>query len=126
MIVTCVECGKIEDLSRWYGMKRAEVKKLCFTCNFWDERLEHISDLNVAVVDGHWYAYGAENESFKGFAGRKFVIRFNSGRVVTTTNLWHGGEIAENFRNRMPDNAVFETGQRWAKCADGTAAMSES
>jgi hypothetical protein len=54
--------------------------------------------------------YTIENEDtehYRGFAGRRFVIRFHDGRIVETTNLWSNGIIPEHFRDRLLDNACW-------------------
>ena len=44
---------------------------------------------------------------FLGFGGGRFDIQFHDGRKITTHNLWYRGEIPEELRAEMPDNAEF-------------------
>jgi hypothetical protein len=48
-----------------------------------------------------------EPDDWKGFGGRKFIILFEDGRKVITTNLWSQGEIPKSFREDLPNNAKF-------------------
>jgi hypothetical protein len=86
-----------------------DIDTTCFTCNFWEEKVQYVNDPNSVRVDGTHYFIGAENEPavFRGFGGRRFHVRFNDGREVITTNLWCQGTIAEEFRSKLPDNATF-------------------
>ena len=84
----------------------------CFRINFWNEivaeKNKHI------IINGECY-YDEGNidnpnrHSFLGCAGRRFWIRFNDGRTITTNNLWCQGTIPEDFRDKLPDNAEFYT-----------------
>jgi len=63
---------------------------------------------------GQCYCDGGEVKNpdqhpFLGCAGRRFWIRFFDGRTITTNNLWCQGEIPEEFREELPDNAEFYT-----------------
>ena len=78
----------------------------CDDCSFWLEKL-YLPDYvtKQVIVGGTHYMLG--NSSIKGFAGAKFTIKFFSGRIVETSNLWRQGRIPEHFRSALPDNAVF-------------------
>jgi len=79
----------------------------CEDCSFWLEKLylpEEYSNRMVIVEGVH---YLLSNSSIKGFAGAKFKIKFFSGRLIQTNNLWRQGKIPEHFRSSLPDNAVF-------------------
>ena len=106
----CVECGTEGDANKFLRDVARSLfeQKLCFTCHHWARLLELADDPKTVRAKGHHYRIGPEGEPFSGFAGTKFVVKFYDGRVVTTTNLWHQGEIPERFRGRMLDNAVFE------------------
>lgn len=69
----------------------------------WGETL----DKNAVIIDGECYHIGDENAHpcFRGFGGDKFVIKFNNGKTVTTTNLWHNGTIPKELN--VKDNAKF-------------------
>ena len=51
--------------------------------------------------------------SFRGYGGKKFIILFDNGGRIITTNLWHQGTIPKWFEEYLPDNAVFEEGEPW-------------
>lgn len=111
--ITCVECGKA-SANEWIESvaTRLAEKSLCHDCGFWDEWVERADrgdDDKIVRVDGNHYHIGDEMSSslFRGFGGRKFVIRFHDGREVTSTNLWGQGDIPAHFRKRLPDNAEF-------------------
>ena len=110
----CCKCGQVIDFR--YCMKtnaQMRERQLCFGCDFWMKKVALAShgDPNAVRAEGWHYYIGDESKSscasFRGFGGRKFVIRFNDGRVVTTTNLWCQGEIPPHFANRLYSNAVF-------------------
>lgn len=76
--------------------------------DFW--RARAIDELAV-VADGHCYALGehcAPAWDFRGFGGRRWLIRFHDGRELCTQNLWHNGEVPAAYRNALPDNATLE------------------
>jgi hypothetical protein len=50
-----------------------------------------------------------------GFGGARFKIRFHDGRRVETRNLWSYGEIPGEYREALPDNAVFAKPRRREK-----------
>lgn len=92
----------------------AELRKeqLCSTCYFWHEKLHWMADPAdaercVRTADFKHFTIGSEHEggSFRGHAGRPFIVTFHDGRTVRTTNLWHQGTIPERFRDRLTPNA---------------------
>ena len=109
---TCVLCKEWEiphfDSK---ANERLKNQRLCFHCDFWLERSRHYHDPQSAVIGGRAYFIGKEDvpDGLKGFNGCQLTIKFNDGRVVTTTNLWTQGEIPVGFNAMMPDNAVFVT-----------------
>lgn len=116
---TCHICGKTETPSRWCTSVRNRLVafSICFTCDHWTQKIGIRSRPNVARIQGTHYTIAPEVEldragrpipkSFRGYGGAKFVIKFNDGRVVTTTNLWCQGDIPREFREVLPDNATF-------------------
>ena len=108
----CTLCMATEE-ANYIGNKRMVEKKLCYTCNFWDEWLERRKEKAVVRVGGcHYFISPDSNKPGRGdrFSGQEFKIKFYDGRIVTTHNLWHLGEIPEHFREGMPDNAEFIQG----------------
>jgi len=111
MEVKCKECGKQEKL-HWTEATNERLirEKLCFSCNFWNEKIGIKNDPMVVRIDGCHYQIEDEIDepiAFRGYGGRKFVILFDDGRKIVTTNLWFQGEIPKRFQERLPDNAKF-------------------
>ena len=110
MDIICKECGKEEKL-HWIKEENDKLisRNLCFKCNFWFEKTLIKDESNVARIDGRHYQIASETDksSFRGYGGAKFIILFNDGRKITTTNLWHQGAIPKHFKKRLPDNAKF-------------------
>jgi len=109
----CVECGA-RDYSTSYAVSTREqmlARALCFTCLFWHDLLasgQHEPE-RVVVADGVHYQIGEEARDvrWRGFGGRRWIIRFRGGRVVTTTNLWYQGPIPPKMRARFPADVLF-------------------
>ena len=72
---------------------------------FWTEKLDIKDEPDAARIDGEHYMIAPESWKSKGFGGAEHRIRFDDGRVVTTTNLWHQGTIPEDMREQLPNNA---------------------
>jgi hypothetical protein len=108
----CKRCGK-RDPRRFMTSVEHELeqKKLCFTCDFWVGHIERKNQPEVVIVHGTHYRIGKEHPNtgnfMRGFSGSRFVIKFNDGRVVESTNLWCQGTIPGEFRKELPDNAAF-------------------
>lgn len=114
----CKICGKEETPENYYDKAKLIKHQLCFTCNFWRERLEEDSKLpphTACMIDGTHYIIGNENSksSFRGFDGHRFQIEFNDGTKVITTNLWCQGEPKGYWKDKFPDNARFENNIKW-------------
>jgi len=106
----CKECGKkvLEKDLHYMDNDRLIKEKLCFTCDFWMKKVKTIKDPNWVRVNNESYYIGDETEKgFRGFDSRKFIIKFNNGKIIETTNLWHQGEIPQHFRKRLFNNAEF-------------------
>ena len=92
---------------------------MCFSCDFWRERYEYDQSHpgEGLVIDGTHYYIEDENSNsaFRGFGGAKFIIQYNDGRVVKTTNLWCQGEVPPEWRDKFPDNAKFLPEKKWKK-----------
>jgi hypothetical protein len=112
---TCTECGK-QETGSWIGSCGKRLKELgyCFHCDFWLGYTRQRDNFRVARIDGvHYYVGKEENcdKRWKGFGGRRFKIRFHDGREVETDNLWCQGGIPAEFKDRLPDNAIFLEGE---------------
>lgn len=103
----CVCCGGVITTT-YHNNKSLIEKNMCFSCDLWDER-SRIE--NKVVIDGCCYSIGLETNQenkYKGYGGRKFKIQMNnSDEIITTTNLWCGGDVPLIFRDRIKDNAKF-------------------
>ena len=119
----CKVCGKEENPEHWTCRDSLIEKRLCFSCNFWQEKYEYdqLHPGKGVVIDGtHYYIEDENSKSyFRGFGGAKFVIQFNNGEVVETTNLWCQGEIPAIWQEKFPDNAKFLPKKEW-KNINGT------
>ncbi len=63
------------------------------------------------VAGGQHYRIGPEGErGLRGFGGAPWLVRFFDGREVRTSNLWHQGEIPQEWRHLLPDNATLKSG----------------
>lgn len=111
----CRICGEEFNSSYYYKdtEKAMNEHQMCFGCNFWREKVEQDAQQpphKVAIINGVHYYIDDENivGEFRGFGGDKFVIHFNDGTEVTTTNLWCQGDIPPQWRDKFPDNAKFD------------------
>jgi hypothetical protein len=112
----CVECGsEIKMDNVWWRFAETMVEyKICQSCSHWIDQLLLRNENCVVVEENgqrHHYRIGEEvsgrSQWGKGYGGSKSVIRFFDGHVVTTTNLWHQGQIPERFFDHFPVNAEF-------------------
>ena len=114
--VTCCNCGKEEDASRWMDDWANEMveHQMCFTCNHW--RRNYVEDCKdgphtwAVVNGGHYRLCPPTNSYFKGFGGTEFTFRFNDGVIVKCNNTWFQGEIKDahpHWLDVMPNNAIL-------------------
>jgi hypothetical protein len=90
-----------------------------FTKQFWAEKVSwknqgDVTDYGNKTVriNGEHFVVGEENVTqMKGHGGRQFTIEFlngaHKGQVITTTNLWHQGDVPSSLKTVLPDNARF-------------------
>lgn len=112
MTVLCRECKHLIYTGYFKSVvDRMLALQLCFRCLHWTDILTEKEKLQHVVVNHTRYWIEPDKPSsyqgFLGFGGAKFEIAFHDGRKVTSRNLWCQGHIPENFRERLPDNAVF-------------------
>ena len=107
--ITCHECG-ICEAGEYTNKEQLAAASLCFSCNFWAEKVLERDNPDVVRINGVHYHIGEERnggKQFSGFGGRQFAITFHNGRQVTSTNLWCQGDIPARFADRLPDNATW-------------------
>lgn len=67
----------------------------------------------VRTDDGKHYIIGIKQSrpgnSWKGFGGHKWHVKFNDGRSVYTDNLWSQGAIPPKHRERLAPNAELHS-----------------
>lgn len=108
-VLVCDVCKRRFKVRKYRNMDICSSE--CFTAEFWLDKLRKGDNFATVRINGNQYYIGPEDDKggFRGFAGRIFQIRFDDGRIVKTSNLWHNGEIPNAFRKLLPDNAVFES-----------------
>jgi capsid portal protein len=91
----------------------AEYVRECIrTAEHWEPYVEaaktgyHVG-FRVARIKGRHYVLGDETAKFKGSYGRKHTIKFDSGEIVETTNLWDQGQVPPAYAVELADNATF-------------------
>ena len=114
--VRCIICGKefdTDDRNSYFSTEKGVVcSDDCFNEYFWRGKIdEYKKDHSKLVVIDH-RCYFIDNERstsyFRGFGGRKFVIKIkNTNEVITTTNLWFNGDIPDKYQSELIDNAEF-------------------
>jgi len=108
--VKCEICGKEIEQSQYSNAILCS--STCFETHFWKKIIEE-KDQHI-IINGKCFCDGGEVKypdrySFLGFAGRRFWIRFFNGKEITTNNLWFQGDIPDEFRIELSDNAEFYT-----------------
>lgn len=115
----CKECGKeVTDKDLHYICAEKLInEQLCFDCDYWSEKLQCKDSAKSVRINGEQYWLAEEHtvSPFRGFDGQKFIILFNNGKQIITTNLWYNGAIPEGFKSRLPNNAQFLTIQNKEK-----------
>jgi len=105
----CKECKA--EIETCYSHRQELIERqMCFTCSFWYDYVLRKHDKNCVRIHKNHYVIGEEDDTppeWRGFAGDKFIILFNDGRKVITTNFWHQGRIPCHFQDRLSDNAIF-------------------
>jgi hypothetical protein len=103
----CKVCGK-EYTKELYYINVCSDK--CYDDNYWLERINNPDEF--VIIDGVCYRIDKDIFTvFKGFGGRRFVIKFidgiHKGETVETDNLWYNGKVPEELKIKLKDNAVF-------------------
>lgn len=85
-------------------------ENICFSCNHWLRIENDLQNPKRFIINGgsYYLGNGKQNSYFKGFGGNSFKIKRHGGdQIITTSDLWHQGDVPEVFKNRIKDNAVF-------------------
>lgn len=103
----CEICGK--EIEKSFYSNATLCSDECFSKHYWLRFVAKKNDKDVVRCNGTHYVIGDEDSRscFRGFDGKRFKICFFDGRVVETTNLWCQGDIPEEFREELKDNAVI-------------------
>lgn len=114
----CHGCGQIDTPNYTAPTgEEMQVQQICFRCNHW-EQIANKQDPRNLIIDGCIYGDGGNypntRSQYLGFGGHRWYIK-RDGRVWTTNNLWSGGTIPEEFRERLPNNAEFLTKEEFEK-----------
>lgn len=113
LMFTCCICGKIFENTKYYEPFNDVCSSKCFLEKFWKMREEqYLNGEQFIIIDGCLYSDGGyvknpKDTSLLGFAGREFNIVMNDGTEIFTNNLWYGGDVPENHKNILCDNAKF-------------------
>ena len=99
----CCICGK--EIERSLYSHSVLCSEKCFDIHFWNEIVKE-KDQHL-FINGKSYKDGGTSTSFLGFDGRRFHIRKFDGTEIVTNNLWCQGEIPEEYRDILQDNAEF-------------------
>lgn len=112
MIVCCI-CGKEFEKPKYYKPHDNICGSECHSEMFWREKeKEYLNNKPYIIINGCLYSDGGyvknpRNTSCLGHSGRKFNIKMNDGTEIFTNNLWCCGDIPENHREVLCDNAIF-------------------
>lgn len=120
MVKKCVICGNIIKKGQGWDNDRICSSK-CFTIDFWNEKMKIKENPRTARIEGSHYIIGNEDDlqdSFRGFGGGLFLIQFNDGRLVKSTNLWHQGEIPLHLTGILVNNAEFVKCGKCENCCE--------
>ena len=84
--------------------------RMCFTCDFWREKVADYTK-NDVVVAGHFYRLlNADPAAGRmlGHGGSKFFCRrLGETEIKEFNNVWHCGEVPPQYRDRLVDTAEF-------------------
>lgn len=101
--------------SEWHSSHpsfTSAMESLKHTREFWEKKMAPAirDDKRTVRVEGTHYMVGDEKANprgFRGFGGALFLIEFDDGRRVSSTNLWCQGTIPKALSLDLPDNAKF-------------------
>jgi hypothetical protein len=111
-----IKCTSCRRMAWVHYTNEAELRRrgLCFGCDVWLSRIAvRATSPNVVVADGKWMTVAEERPAehprqWSGFGGSRFLVKWNDGRQLYTTNLWHGGEVPDHLRELLPDDGTVD------------------
>lgn len=95
--MVCEICGKQFDKPRYLNDYKNICSSECFGDKFWLNIIK-VKD-ECIIINGECYGFNKNKP-----IGVKML---NTGEIIVTNNLWHNGEVPNEFRDRLPDNAEF-------------------
>lgn len=109
---TCRICGNKFEGRSWGSYPDICSSSDCFDKALWLDRQEQHQKKLFIIINGTMYSDGGNVENpnryqMLGYGGSRFNIKMNDGTEISTNNLWCGGEIPEENREVMSDNAIF-------------------
>ena len=115
----CKHCGR--DIADTTKRMSADVGDRClrhgecWRCNFWMEIARNMDQFTV-VDAGEVYRIALHPVAgYRGFGGRRWVVKFKDGKQLHTDNLWSNGRVPEHLREYLPDNATVMAEAHWIK-----------
>jgi len=108
----CKECGEPFGTNYVESTKARQLEhNLCFGCLLWTERMnDPINNPDRYLIAEHkFYSIADENmKGPRGFGGSRWTFkRISDDKIITSTNVWYGGDIPEHFWDRIPDTATI-------------------
>lgn len=113
--VECSRCGHFDILAH-HRIEECRHLGFCHTCVIVHGFLKRVDDENYPRINGKIYRIEPDRDVGRfgslGFGGREHRIRFKDGRTITTHNLWCEADIPAPWKDELPDNADFVTGEK--------------
>lgn len=78
-----------------------------FTKKYWEDLIERDIPNRLVINGVHYVHNGMSKSKYRGMGGSEYTIKLNGGAIVKTNDLWHQGDIPQEFRDELPDNAEF-------------------
>lgn len=66
------------------------------------------TDDRLVIAKGIAYSIGSPSDNPRGFGGSVWRIRFFDGRDIVCNSLWCLGDIPNDRRDQLPDNATLK------------------
>lgn len=114
--VKCNDCGTTDYKTNFIGDSKDFMDEhgVCFDCAFWlrvlKEKRRHVIVNGDAYVPSGYHEGG--NKDRLGHGGAVFNFKMNDGTSIKSNNVWHRGKVPDGFKDRLPDNATIEAGDK--------------